>query len=184
MGTSIKIKIIMKKIIKINFSFLTFLLIPLIFLWNPNYFRLMDVQPQWSILWLFPWACVYGPFNGLLAGLSLGIVLDSLYQDPYTQIPGMVICGFLFGKLSKYKSSDINKFKYCLICSYGSLICNCIYFFQIIFYNYENNNILWFAYGIKNVFAQIFVTGLLAPVICNLLFSLFKKNHVRNPSIF
>ena len=170
----------MKKKININLSLLTFLLIPLLFLWNPNFLKLMGVQPHWSMFWLFPWASIYGSFYGFLTGLSLGIVLDSLNHDVYTQIPGMVICGVFFGKFSQYKLHDNNKFKYGLICSLGSLICNSLYFCQVIFHNYADKSILWFSYGIKNIFAQLFLTGLLGPIICSWLFYLFRKNNIQH----
>ena len=160
-----------------NLSLLTFLFIPLLFLWNPNFVKLMGVPPHWPIFWLFPWASIYGSFNGLLTGLSLGIILDSLNNDIYTQIPGLLICGFWFGKISQYKSFDRNKFKYGLICSIGSLICNSLFFFQIIVNSFINKSNLIFSLGLKNIFAQVFLTGLIAPIICSWLFYIFNKKN-------
>ena len=141
----------MKIILYKNFSLITFLFVPLFFLWNPNFLKLMGVHPHWSIFWLFPWASIYGSVNGVLTGLSLGIILDSLNNDIYTQIPGFLICGFWFGKLTKYKSLDSNKFKYGLICSIGSFICNSLFFFQIIVHSFINNSNLIFSVGLKNI---------------------------------
>ena len=174
----------MKKITRRYFPLLTFLFIPILFFWNPKFITLMGVQPHWSIFWLFPWASIYGSFNGFLAGLSLGIVLDSLNNDFYTQIPGFVICGIVFGRLSSYKSKNINKLKYGLICSAGSCICNVLYFLQIILHNSIDTSILWVNYGIKLIFAQIFLTAILAPIICSWLFNLFNKKNTQNYSSF
>ena len=165
----------MIKIINKKLSLFSFLLIPLLFLWSPDFITLMGVQPHWSILWLFPWASIYGSFNGFLAGLSLGIILDSLNHDFYTQIPGLAICGFLFGKYNSYKLNNLNKFKYGLICSLGSFICNSLYFCQIIIHNYLEKSNFLFDYGIKTIFAQLFITGILAPIICTWFFYIFNK---------
>ncbi len=174
----------MKILIYKKLSLLTFVFIPVLFLWNPNFIKLMGVHPNWSIFWLFPWASIYGSLNGLLTGLSLGIILDSLNNDIYTQIPGLLICGFWFGKLTKYKSVEKNKFKYGLICSIGSFICNASFFIQIIFHNFLNKSNLIFSSGLKNIFAQVFLTGLLGPIICSWLFYLFNKNNFHNRSNF
>ena len=168
-----------KKIRKI-LPILTFLLIPIFFFWNPSFITLMGVQPYWVLFWLFPWASIYGSFNGLITGLSLGIILDSLSNDIYSQIPGLIFCGFWFGNLGKNKSKDLNKFKYGLICSIGCFVCNLLYFCQVVFHHYTDKSLSWFLYGIKIISAQIFITGLLAPIICNLLFSLFDRNNINS----
>ncbi len=174
----------MSKIINKNLSLLTFLLVPLLFFSNPKFINLMGVQPHWSIFWLFSWGSIYGSFNGFLTGLALGIVLDSLNYDFYTQIPGFIICGILFGRLNGYKLASLNKFKYGLICSLGSLICNLLYFVQIIFHNFENINLVLVSNAIKTIFAQVFMTGIFAPIICTWLLAIFNKNNLQNRSRF
>ena len=167
----------MRKINRQYLSLLTFLFIPILSFWNPNFITLMGVQPHWSIFWLFTWANIYGSFNGFITGLSIGLVLDSLNNDFYTQIPGFVICGIIFGRLSSYKSKNINKFKYGLICSVGSLVCNLLYFIQIILLNPNDITIPLVAYGIKTISAQIFLTAILAPILCSWLFNIFNKKN-------
>ena len=170
----------MKKITRRYLSLLTFLFIPILSFWNPKFIALMGVQPHWPIFWLFPWASINGSFNGFLTGLSLGLVLDSLNNDFYTQIPGFIICGIIFGKLSSYKSKSINKLKYGLICSFGSLVCNSLYFLQVILHNLIDINISWVVYGVKTIFAQIFITAILAPIICSWLFNIFNNRNSQN----
>ena len=174
----------MKRITNTYLSLLTFLFIPILTLWNPKFISLMGVPPHWSIFWLFSWASIHGSFNGILAGLSIGIVLDSLSNHLYTQIPGFVICGIIFGKLSIYNSKNLNTFKFGFICSLGSLICNLLYFLQIIFHKFFEVNISWVAYGIKTISAQVFMTAIIAPLVCSWLFNIFNKNNSQNFSSF
>ena len=163
--------------IKNNFSLLSFLMIPLLSLWNPSWFSVMGVQPYWPIFWLLPWSILYGPINGLIIGFIIGIILDSINHDIYTQVPGLLICGFWFGKFDNLK----HRYQYGLVASLGSLICGLIYFVQIIVDNYQTNPDWLLSFGLKNIFGQILLTGLFAPVLSICLYELFSKNPKRNP---
>ena len=158
-------------LIKHKYSLLSFLLIPLLSLWNPIWISVMNIQPYWPIFWLLPWSIINGPINGLIIGFILGIVLDSINNDIYTQVPGLLICGFWFGRLGDLK----NRYQYGLIASLGSLVCGLFYFFQLIIKNYQNNPQWLFTFGLKNIFGQILLTGLLAPVLSTLLYCLFQN---------
>ncbi|MDC3034902.1 hypothetical protein OA254_01380, partial [Prochlorococcus sp. AH-716-P05] len=80
-------------------SIISFIFIPIIFLWNPNWLGFLGVQPYWPLFWLLPWSMINGSINGLIFGLFLGLILDSLtLNESFTQIPGLILCGFLFGR--------------------------------------------------------------------------------------
>ena len=157
---------------KNNYSSLSFVLIPLFSLWNPIWLSVMGVQPYWPIFWLLPWSILNGPINGLIIGFIIGIILDSINNDIYTQVPGLIICGFWFGKLGKLKY----RYQYGLFASLGSFICGLIYFFQIILNNFQKNPSWLFSFGLKNICGQILLTGLFAPVISIYLYRLFSRN--------
>ena len=164
-------------LIKNNYSLLSFLLIPLLSLWNPIWFAVMGVQPYWPIFWLLPWSILNGPINGLIIGFIIGTILDSINNDIYTQVPGLLICGFWFGKLGNLKY----RYQYGLLASLGSLICGLIYFLQLILNNYQKNPDWLFSFGLKNIFGQILLTGLFAPVLSICLYKFFSKNLKKNP---
>ena len=89
----------MNKFLKRNLYLISFLLIPIFFLWNPNSLSLFGNQPYWPLFWLLPYSMINGSFLGLLVGLFLGITLDSLTPTSFlTQIPGLSLCGFWFGR--------------------------------------------------------------------------------------
>ena len=157
-------------------SLISFLMIPILFLWNPSFLSLMGFQPYWPIFWILPWAIIYGPINGIIIGLFLGIILDSIANDIFTQIPGLIICGFWFGKLSAIRKDHFTAFQYGLVASLGSLICGFVYFLQLIYQSFQYQNNYWLiSYGIQNITAQVFLTGLFAPVFCSWLFVLFNR---------
>tara|TARA_B100000212_G_scaffold260807_1_gene200749 strand:+ start:156 stop:665 length:510 start_codon:yes stop_codon:yes gene_type:complete len=159
-------------------SLISFLLIPLLIFWNPSWLSLMGYQAYWPIFWLLPWALINGPFKSLLIGFLLGFILDTINADLYTQIPGLMICGFWFGKVGSLNYFHSTPLQFGLTAAIGSLICSLIYFFQMVVNLFFNESPVWFfSYGVQNIFAQVLLTGLLAPVFCKWFYILFRKKN-------
>ncbi len=174
----------MGKYFKKHFSLISFLFIPIVYFWDPNWLEFFGVQPYWPLFWLLPWSIIYGSIDGLTVGLCLGLMLDSITPESnFTQIPGLVLCGIWFGKLGLSNNVVVGHFRYGLICSIASFLCSSLYFFQILIGDLSENNIFLYFPSIKNIFAQVFITGLLAPLFCSLLFSLFKRSKGRGKLI-
>ena len=166
----------MKIFSKRNLSFFSFFFIPIISMWNPHWFSLMGVQPYWPLFWLLPWTILNGSLNGVVVGLFLGIMMDSVNNDLYTQIPGLALSGFWFGQISK-NANFSNKFHFGLVTSVASLFCCFLYFSQFILYDFPERGLLLMPTAIKIIFAEVFLTGLFAPIFCSWLFQLFKNNN-------
>ncbi len=110
----------MNKFFTKKFSIISFIFIPIIFLWHPNWLGFLGVQPYWPLFWLLPWAMINGSINGLVFGLFLGLILDSLtLNESFTQIPGLIFCGFFFGRIKSHSDILVGHFRYGLICSFG-----------------------------------------------------------------
>ena len=170
----------MGKYLNKHFSLISFLFIPLVYFWDPNLLELFGVQPYWALFWLLPWSMIHGSVDGLIVGLFLGLILDSINTaSSFTQIPGLVLCGIWFGKLGFSKNIVINHFKFGLICSIASFLCGSLYFSQILFKNLSEYSIFFYSPSIKNIFAQVFITGLFAPLLCSLLSTLFQRSRGR-----
>ena len=166
----------MNKFFLKNLSLISFVLIPLIYFWNPNWISFLGIQPYWPLFWLLPWSMLNGSINGFIAALFLGLTLDSISPDvSFTQIPGLIICGIWFGRLRTCSNIFVDHFRYGLICSISSLLCGFLYFSQILIKNISPENIFLYFPSIQNIFAQVFITGLLAPFFCSWLFIFFKK---------
>ena len=156
-------------------SIISFIFIPIIFLWHPNWLGFLGVQPYWPLFWLLPWSIINGSINGLVFGLFLGLILDSLTLDNnFSQIPGLIFCGFLFGRIKLHSDIFVGHFRYGLICSFGSFLCGTLYLSQILYRNFSDTNFLIFIPSVKNILAEVFLTGLLAPFICSQLLRIFK----------
>ena len=159
-------------------SLISFLIIPLVIFWNPSWLSLMGYQAYWPIFWLLPWALIHGPFKSMVVGFLLGFILDTINADFYTQIPGLMICGFWFGKVRNLNQFNNGPFHFGLTAAIGSFICGVIYFCQMVVkLLLENSPLLLFSYGIQNIFTQVFLTSLLAPVFCRWLYFWFSKKY-------
>ena len=167
----------MNKFITKKFPIVSFIFIPIIFLWHPNWLGFLGIQPYWPLFWLLPWSMINGSINGLIFGLFLGLILDSLTLDSsFTQIPGLVLCGVLFGRIKLKNDILLGHFRYGLICCFGSFLCGTIYFLQIFFKNFSNSIFLLFIPSVQNILVEVFLTGFFAPLICSQLFKLFKSS--------
>ena len=120
---------------------------------------------------------INGSINGLILGLFLGLILDSLTLDNnFTQIPGLILCGFWFGRIKSHSDIFVGHFRYGLICSFGSFLCGTIYFVQILIKNFSDGSFLAFLPSMQNILAELFLTGFFAPLICSQLFRIFKSS--------
>ena len=165
----------MNKFFTKKLSILSFIFIPIIFLWHPSWLGFLGVQPYWPLFWLLPWAMINGSINGLVFGLLLGLILDSLTLDNnFSQIPGLIFCGFLFGRIKLHSDILLGHFRYGLICSFASFLCGALYLSQILFRNFSDSYSLIFISGVKNILAEVFLTGLFAPFICSQFMRMLK----------
>ena len=165
----------MVKFFKKNFSVIAFIFVPIIFLWHPNWLGFLHFQPYWPLFWLLPWAMINGSIKGLIFGLFLGLILDSITLDSnFTQIPGLILCGVLFGRFKLNSDSLVGHLRYGLICCLGSLLCGTLYFLQILFKNFSDIPFLFYVTSFQNILAEVFLTGFLAPLICSKLLRIFK----------
>ena len=167
----------MNKFYKKRSLILFFIFVPIVFLWHPNWLGLFGVQPYWPLFWLLPWSMIYGSIGGLIFGLFLGLILDSLtLNSNFTQIPGLIICGVLFGRLKLNSDFLVGHFRYGLICSFGSFLCGTLYFLQIMFKNFSGSTFLLYIPSVQNILAEVFLTGFFAPLLCSQFMRIIKSS--------
>ena len=166
----------MYKFFRTNFFVISFLLIPVIFLWHPNWLGILGTQPYWPLFWLLPWSMINGSYNGSIVGFFLGLILDAIsFSGSFTQIPGLILCGIWFGKFSEVDNVLVGHFRYGLICCIGSLLCGSLIFMQLFLKEFSNNDFFLLLPSVKNIFTQVFLTGFLAPFFCSQMFKIFKN---------
>ncbi len=171
----------MGKFLKKKLSYISFIFIPIVYLWDPNWLGFLGIQPYWPLIWLLPWCILYGSINGAITGLIVGLTLDSISPDSsFSQIPGLVLSGIWFGQFSNCRNGLVAHFRYGLICAMGSFLCGSLYFSQVLIKNLSNDMVILYFLSIKNIFSQVFITGLLAPLLCSCLLFFFKRSQEKN----
>ena len=174
----------MNKFFTKNSSIICFIFIPIVFLWHPDWLGFLRIQPYWPLFWLLPWSMIHGSINGLIFGLFLGLILDSLTIDSsFTQIPGLILCGVWFGRIKIHSDIFLGHFRYGLICSFGSFLCGTLYFLQILLKNFSDSTFLLFMTSVQNILAEVFLTGLFAPLICSQLLRIFNSSRDKSKII-
>ena len=117
---------------------------------------------------------VFGSINGLILGLFFRVDFRFFNsRSSFTQIPGLILCGVWFGKIKINSPNLLGHFRYGLICSFGSFLCGTLYLFQILIKNFPDSNFLLYLPSVKNILAEVFLTGFFAPLICSKLLKLF-----------
>ncbi len=165
----------MNKFFRKKLPLIYFIFVPILFLWHPNWLGLLGAQPYWPLFWLLPWSMINGSVDGLMFGLFLGLILDSLTIDSnFTQIPGLILCGVLFGRIRIHSDILVGHFRFGLICACGSFLCGILFLLQILFKNFSNSTFLLFLPSFQNILAEVFLTGFFAPLICSQLLRMFK----------
>ena len=167
----------MNKFFQKKFPIVLFIFIPILFLWHPNWIGFQGFQPYWPLFWLLPWSMINGSISGLIFGLFLGLILDSLtLENNFTQIPGLILCGFLFGRIKLHSDILVGHFRYGLICSFGSFLCGTLYFLQIMFKNFSGSTFLLYIPSVQNILAEVFLTGFFAPLLCSQFMRIIKSS--------
>ena len=174
----------MNKFFTKQLTLIIFFFIPIIFLWHPNWLGFLGIQPYWPLFWLLPWSMLNGPISGLIFGLFLGLILDSLtLNSNFTQIPGLMLCGVLFGRIKLHSDTLVGHFRHGLICTFGSFLCGTLYFLQILYQNLSDSTFLLFMTGVQNILAEVFLTAFFAPLICSQLLIIFKSTRDKSKII-
>ncbi|MEX0588654.1 MAG: rod shape-determining protein MreD [Cyanobium sp.] len=141
----------------------TALVVPWLVLAAPGPLKLAGVPPAWPVLWLLPWALVDGPLSGALAGAGLGLLLDGLHLGPITEIPGLALLGWWWGRLGRKGPAIERSFNLGLLALLGTALLGGSLILQSLLLQ------PWSATpALHSWIAQTLLTALLAPLLCSL----------------
>ena len=171
---------------------LTMLLVPLLTLASPAWLRIADVPPAWAPLWLLPWALVEGQWSGILAGVCLGLLVDSVNPGPVSQIPALLLLGWWWGRLGHQGPPIERSFNLALLAIIGTLGLDISLMSQWAWRSWFGLRGLqespaarlalpgWHGSdlvlaGVQVLLSQLLLAAVLAPVVCSLLLLLFRR---------
>ncbi|NJK40169.1 MAG: rod shape-determining protein MreD [Acaryochloridaceae cyanobacterium SU_2_1] len=61
---------------------------------------LSGIGPNWLLIWVVAWSMRRTPWQGLLSGICLGLLQDSLTAPQPTHMVGLALVGFLVGRMN------------------------------------------------------------------------------------
>jgi rod shape-determining protein MreD len=64
---------------------------------------LLETAPNWLLIWVVTWSVKRSPWQGLIAGLALGLIQDGLTAAQPTHALSLGIAGFLTSSLDKQR---------------------------------------------------------------------------------
>ncbi len=160
--------------IVIGFGFL----LPFLILMSPNWLRIFGIGPCWPVLWLLPWALESGPFSGILSGLFLGVLLDSISLNGYTQIPALILLGLWWGRLGSSDPKIERSFNLGLLAFLGSIFLSLFTLIQVLFHQALIPTFVFYNFGIQTLFSKSILTGLLAPMICSWIILFLRRRRI------
>jgi rod shape-determining protein MreD len=67
---------------------------------------LLDTSPNWLLIWVVTWSVKRSPWQGLTAGLALGLIQDGLTAAQPTHALSLGIAGFLTSSLDKQRLTE------------------------------------------------------------------------------
>ncbi|MBE7380776.1 MAG: rod shape-determining protein MreD [Leptolyngbya sp. SIO1E4] len=70
---------------------------------RPPGMELLGVSPSWLLIWVVAWSVKRTSFEGVIAGLVLGLVHDGLTGYFPTHTIGLVLVGFLTARIQKQR---------------------------------------------------------------------------------
>ncbi len=161
-----------KKNKRFFYQFLGFL-IPFFTLITPSFISIAGVVPRWAELWLLPWALEEGPFAGVFGGFCLGMILDAINLDGVTQVPALVILGYLWGRLGRKQEFSENNFSLGILAWLGSLLSCCFLWGQQLFLVKGSALTIFNAWAFHTLFLGAIITALIAPLFCSCMLRIF-----------
>ena len=150
-------------------------LVPFFTLVSPAWLSLLGIAPCWSVLWLLPWSLEEGPLSAVLAGLCLGLVMDGITVEGFSQVPGLIAIGFWWGRIGQRSPKIDGIFSLGLFACIGTFFLGISIWVQIVALNFEGLGTWLNAWALKTVLSQSLVTGLVAPMICSWLILLWRR---------
>ncbi len=151
-----------------QFYLLLILAVPFLTLYRPPWLSVSGIGPNWSVLWLLPWALEKGQISGAFAGFCLGLILDAIHLDGPTQIPSLIILGFWWGRLGSQGKLIEGIFYLGLLAWIGSVAVAFSIWIQTIFLVKESTFFHFHERAFHTSLTQAIITSLIAPLVCSL----------------
>ena len=127
------------------------------------------------MIWLLPWALVEGPLSGALSGLALGLVMDALHMSVWSQVPGLVLLGWWWGRLGRRTLPIQRSLNLGLLAWLGSMLLGITVLAQLLMRSGWPLDPQLQTWGWHTLWCQALITGLLAPMLASVQLLIWRR---------
>tara|TARA_B100000214_G_C23759346_1_gene531498 strand:- start:122 stop:622 length:501 start_codon:yes stop_codon:yes gene_type:complete len=156
--------------------FFTAFCLPLLSIGSPEWLKINGISPCWPVIWLLPFSLKNSPLKSAIAGIILGVFMDSFTIDEFSYVPSFLLLSLIWSNYGLHNK----KIEYCfslgLLAIFGTACVGLsIWAQKIIFHSVLRNN--WFnSWSFYVLVSEIVITGLVAPFLSSWLLLSYKKN--------
>ena len=156
--------------------FFTAICLPAFIVTSSNLIKINGISPCWPVIWLLPFSLNYPPWISVIAGILLGIFIDSFVMSDVSYIPSLFILSLIWSTYGLHNKRIEFFLNLGLMAIFGTAFVGCsIWVQKIILYSVLRNN--WFhSWSIYVLISEVVITGLVAPFFSSWLLLSYKKN--------
>ena len=151
------------------------LLVPFLTMGTPSWLSIDGVGPAWSVLWLLPWALVDGPVSGIIAGTAIGLVLDGLTLDGFSQVPALILMGWWWGRLGRRAPPIQRTLNLGLLAWLGSGALGLSQILQVLLHSGGVLDPALRMFVWQTLWSQTLITALLAPMLVSVQLLIWRR---------
>tara|TARA_Y100001968_G_scaffold85632_1_gene76761 strand:- start:353 stop:856 length:504 start_codon:yes stop_codon:yes gene_type:complete len=142
----------------------------------PDWLKLNGINPCWPVIWLLPFSLKNGPLKASIAGILLGILMDSFTIGDVSYIPSFFFLSLFWGRYGRQNQNIEFFFSIGLLAVLGTAFVGLsIWIQKIILYTSLRN--YWFnSWSISVLMSEMIITGLVAPLCSSWLLLTYKNN--------
>ena len=156
--------------------FQTVICLPFLTLISPNWLKIYGVAPCWPIFWLLPFSLKNGPVRGVVAGILLGLLMDSFTMGGASFIPSFLLLSFCWGGYGLQQKKIDLSLNLGLMAVLGTACVSFSIWMQKISFQSFLIDKLFQNWAIHTLIAEVTITGLLSPILCSWLLLSYEKN--------
>jgi rod shape-determining protein MreD len=126
--------------------------------------ELLGIGPNWLAIWVVAWSANRKPYQGILAGLATGFLLDGMSRAEPTHAIGLALVGFLTASLKKSRYIQEDFISVALIVFGMVLVAETVMAVQFLFVGDRDLAVVWQNYQVIAL-ASAVLSSLWAPVV-------------------
>ena len=150
--------------------------LPALVIMSPDWLKINGVTPCWPVIFLLPFSLNNTPFRAVIAGVLLGIFIDSFTISDVSYIPSLFLLSVIWSIYGLHNKKIELFLNIGLMAIFGTAFVGLsIWVQKIILYRILRNN--WFhSWSIYVLISEVIITGLVAPFFSSWLLLAYKKN--------